>query len=386
MTSRLWVERIALTGFRNYAAATIAAGPSPVVLCGPNGAGKTNFLEAISLLSPGQGLRRANFADLARAGQPTNAPAAWAVAARLHTRQGAFEVGTGLTTTASDRAGRIVRIDGKPQTGSGALADLVEMVWVTPAMDGLFTGPASDRRRFLDRLILCFDATHGTRANRFEKAMMSRNRLLADGVRDHAQLEAFELQMAETGAAIAAARVEALTALQSVIAARHARDPASPFPWAAVAIDGTLESEIAVKPSIEVEDGYLATLRQARERDRAAGRTLDGPHRADLIVGHGPKDMPARLSSTGEQKSLLLGLVLAHAELLAQRYDGFAPILLLDEITAHLDENRRAALFAEILRLGSQAWMTGTDIGAFAALGDRAQRWRVEDGAIRPSD
>ena len=184
--SRLWVERIALTSFRNYPSATITAGPEPVVLVGPNGAGKTNFLEAISLLSPGQGLRRANFADLSRAGTEKG----WAVAARVHTRQGAFEVGTGLTTSAAtDRAGRMVRIDGKPQTGSGALGDLVEMVWVTPAMDGLFTGPASDRRRFLDRLILCFDATHGTRANRFERAMQSRNRLLADGVRDNAQLE-----------------------------------------------------------------------------------------------------------------------------------------------------------------------------------------------------
>ena len=182
--SRLWVERIALTSFRNYPSATITAGPEPVVLVGPNGAGKTNFLEAISLLSPGQGLRRANFADL----QPRRHGDRLAVAARvLNMRQGAFEVGTGLTTSAS--TGRIVRIDGKPQTGSGALGDLVEMVWVTPAMDGLFTGPASDRRRFLDRLILCFDATHGTRANRFERAMQSRNRLLADGVRDNAQLE-----------------------------------------------------------------------------------------------------------------------------------------------------------------------------------------------------
>ena len=377
--SRLWVERIALTSFRNYPSATITAGPEPVVLVGPNGAGKTNFLEAISLLSPGQGLRRANFADLSRAGTEKG----WAVAARVHTRQGAFEVGTGLTTSAAtDRAGRMVRIDGKPQTGSGALGDLVEMVWVTPAMDGLFTGPASDRRRFLDRLILCFDATHGTRANRFERAMQSRNRLLADGVRDNAQLESYELQMAETGAAIAAARIEALTALQTVIAARHIRDPQSPFPWASIAIEGALEADIAQKPSIEVEDAYLHTLKSTRERDRAAGRTLDGPHRSDLIVGHGPKRMPARLSSTGEQKSLLLGLVLAHAELLQQRHDGFAPMLLLDEITAHLDENRRAALFAEILRIGSQAWMTGTDAAAFAAFGNSAQRWLVVDGAI----
>ena len=374
---RLWVERLTLERFRNYDRATIEAGPEPVVLIGANGAGKTNLLEAVSLLAPGQGLRRAPFADLAAAGGDGR----WAVAARVHTRLGAVEIGTGLQPGgAGERQARIVRIDGETHSGSGALADYVEMVWVTPAMDGLFTGPASERRRFLDRLILCFDPTYRTRAGRFERAMQSRNRLLADGVRENARLEGFEVIMAETGVAIAAARGEAVTALCDIIAERRAREPDAPFPWAEIAIDGALEAELKVRPAVEVEDRYLAMLTRARERDRAAGRTLDGPHRSDLVVGHGPKSMPARLASTGEQKALLLGLVLAHAELVARQQEGVAPILLLDEVTAHLDAARRAGLFAEILRLGAQAWMTGTDAGAFADLAGRAVMLRVEDG------
>ena len=419
---RLWVERVSLSSFRNYASASLEVGPEPVVLVGPNGAGKTNFLEAISLLAPGQGLRRAAFADIARVargdraaagggqghaagggqghaagggqshaagGNPTRAggDGSWAVAARLHARDGAHDVGTGLNPGgAGERAGRIVRIDGTTQS-SGALADLVEMVWLTPAMDGLFTGPASDRRRFLDRLILCFDSAHGTRANRFERAMQSRNRLLADGVRQNAELAGFELQMAETGVALAAARVEALAALAGVIAERRARHASSPsplpFPWAGLAIDGSLEAALVGHAAIEVEERYARELAETRERDRGAGRTLSGPHRSDLVVEHGPKAMPARLSSTGEQKALLLGLVLAHAELIAARRDGYAPLLLLDEVTAHLDESRRAALFAEIGRLGVQAWMTGTDLSAFAALGPGAQRLSVCDGQVQ---
>jgi DNA replication and repair protein RecF len=257
------------------------------------------------------------------------------------------------------------------------------MVWLTPAMDGLFTGPGSDRRRFLDRLILCFDPAHARLAGRFERAMQSRNRLLADGVRDRAQFEGFETVMAEAGTAIAAARAEAVAALARVIADRRARDPSSPFPWAEVALEGTLEAALASQPALDVEDAYRAALARHRERDRAAGRTLEGPHRSDLVVGHGPKGMPARLSSTGEQKALLLGLVLAHAELVAARQEGAAPILLLDEVTAHLDAARRAALFDEILRLRAQAWLTGTDAAAFSALLGRASFWRVEEGLVR---
>lgn len=378
-----WVERIALTNFRNYAYAAVDAGPEPVVLVGPNGAGKTNILEAVSLLAAGQGLRRANYADLSRA----NGDNSWSVAAKLHSRDGLVDIGTGLPSTqdAATRTptARILRLNGEPQSGTGILADLVEMVWLIPAMDGLFTGPAGERRRFLDRLILCFDPSYRTIAGRFERAMQSRNRLLSDGVRDPAQFAAFERIMAETGVSIAAARAQAASAMAGIIAQRRLRDPASPFPWAAIAIEGALEASLATRPAVDVEDGYVRTLSQARERDRAAGRTLDGPHRSDLVVAHGDKQMAARLCSTGEQKALLLGLVLAHAELVAARQDGVAPILLLDEITAHLDEHRRAALFAEILRLKAQAWMTGTDMSSFSALAGSARFFHVGEGCLK---
>lgn len=376
---RLWVERLSLTGFRNYERLVLETGPEPQVLVGPNGAGKTNLLEAVSLLAPGQGLRRAAYADLGRGGQSE-----WAVAARVHTALGALDIGTGMDASraASSSTSRIVRIDGEAKGGSGVLADYVEMVWLTPTMDGLFTGPASERRRFLDRLILCFDASFGRLANRYERAMQSRNRLLSDGVRDTALLGGFETQLAETGVAIAAARAEAIGAMVAVIAARRERDPNSPFPWGQVAIEGTLEAELASHSAIDVEDAYRLRLAHGRERDRAASRTLEGPHRSDLVVGHGPKAMPARLCSTGEQKALLLGLVLAHAELIAERQGGMAPMLLLDEVTAHLDEHRRAALFEEVLRLGTQAWMTGTDHRAFDSLSGRARSWRVEGGWV----
>lgn len=381
--ARLWVERIALTGFRNYASATLEPGPDPVVLVGANGAGKTNLLEAVSLLAPGQGLRGAPFVDLARSGTP-----GWSVAAKVHTAIGSIDIGTGVQPTpgSPERTGRIVRIDGEAKSGSGVLADYVEMVWVTPAMDGLFTGPASERRRFLDRLILCFDPSYRTRAGRFDRAMASRNRLLAEGASGNSQLEGFEIVMAETGVAIAAARAEAVAAIAAVIAARRAREPDGLFPWSDVALEGALERDLSTRPAVDVEDSYVRVLRQTRERDRAAGRTLDGPHRSDLIVGHGPKAMPARLCSTGEQKALLLGLVLAHAQLVAERRDGLAPILLLDEISAHLDEARRGALFAEILRLGAQAWMTGTDVSSFSALARSAQFRRVDNGALHEID
>lgn len=390
----LWVERLTLTNFRNYSLAALEVGPEPQVLIGANGAGKTNLLEAVSLLAPGQGMRRAAYPDLARG----TGDGGWAVAARTHTHMGPVDIGTGLLAENSDneragrvlaeragrvvaeRAGRIVRINGET-TGAGELADYVEVVWVTPAMDGLFTGPGSDRRRFLDRLILCFDPHYRTGAARFERAMQQRNRLLADGVRDAARFEGLELLMAETGVAIAAQRAEAVAALAEIMAERVARDPGSPFPAAGLALEGALEADLERLPAVEVEDLYRQRLRQGRERDRAAGRTLDGPHRSDLLVSHAPKAMPARLCSTGEQKALLIGLVLAHAELVARRREA-APILLLDEVTAHLDAERRAALFQEILRLKAQAWMTGTDREAFSWLAGKARFWRVEDGLL----
>lgn len=373
---RLWVERLTLTDFRNYESATLELGPEPVVLAGANGSGKTNLLEAVSLLAPGQGLRRAAYADIARA----SGDGSWSVAAKVHTDLGAVDIGTGIAAGGDNAPGRIVRIDGVTKQGSGILADYVEVAWLTPAMDGLFTGAGSERRRFLDRLILCFDAEHGRRASRFERAMQQRNRLLSDDVRDHARFQGLEDVMAETGVAIAAARAEAAAALGAISERRRARDQASAFPWAVIAVEGTLEANLRSMPALDVEERYKAALRTGRERDRAAGRTLEGPHRSDLVVEHGPKAMPARLCSTGEQKALLLGLVLSHAELTAERQSGRAPILLLDEVTAHLDAARRAALFQEILAIGTQAWMTGTDAEAFSALGNRARFVTVDEG------
>jgi len=374
----LWIERLALTNFRNYTSAVIEPGARPVVLVGPNGAGKTNLLEAVSLTAPGQGLRRAAYDTVARQGGQGD----WAVAAKVRIHDQAVDIGTGLSAEGADRAGRIVRIDGTTRSGSGALADVIEMVWLTPAMDGLFTGPAGDRRRFLDRLILCFDPGYRTRLGQFERAMRQRNKLLEQGASGDALLGGLERIMAETGVAIAAMRAEAVAQIQASIAARRERCPGSPFPWSVLSLQGSIDALVAAAAALDAEDAYAGELASGRERDRAAGRTLEGPHRSDLVVRHGPKDMPAELCSTGEQKALLVGLVLAHAERAAERRDGAVPILLLDEIAAHLDSARRAALFSELLRLGVQAWMTGTDAALFDALMGRATFLAVEDGRV----
>jgi DNA replication and repair protein RecF len=379
---RLWIEALRLTDFRNYAELALSAGPGPIVLTGPNGSGKTNLLEAVSLLTAGQGLRRAPYPELTRLG----AASGWAVAASVRTPLGANRIGTGLKLQDGARSGRSVRIDGEDQSGSGALADLLDILWLTPAMDSLFTGPASERRRFLDRVVPGFDPGYRARLNQFERAMQQRNRLLADDVREPARFAGLERIMAETGIAIAAARATAVAELAAVIEARRQASPDSAFPWAALAVAGSLEAELANRPAVDVEDAYAAVLHDARERDRAAGRTLDGPHRSDLIVGHGPKGMPAGVCSTGEQKSLLVGLVLAHADLVRRHRNGAAPVLLLDEIGAHLDPLRRTALFAEIEALGNQTWMTGTEVEAFSGLVGRAQFHRVEGGRVAPLD
>jgi len=380
---KTWIEQLSLTSFRNYTHAKLEAEASPVVLVGHNGAGKTNILEAVSLISPGRGLRRAAFADMSRVASsaPAPAPPGWAISARLHAGDDPVIIGTGLAPAASG-ASRLVRIDGEPQRSAAVLADYVEMTWLTPAFDGVFTGGTSDRRRFLDRLVLCFDAEHGTRANRFERAMRQRNKLLDAGARSPAEFGGLEEQLAETGVAISAARFALVQQLSATILRRREEVGPSAFPWAEIALTGSLEEALVGTPASDVEDDYRERLARARPRDQAARRTLEGPHRADLEVQHGPKAMPAKLCSTGEQKALLVGLVLAHADLLARRASGGAPILLLDEIAAHLDADRRAALFDEILSLGSQAWMTGTDHAQFSALQGRATFFEVTDGAV----
>lgn len=372
LAPRVRLSRLVLTDFRSYARTELHLDGRPVVLTGENGAGKTNLLEAVSLLSPGRGLRGAAYAELAR----DNGAGGWAVAATLKTETGPVRVGTGLEP-GMDHASRsrAVRVGGE-QAGPSALAELVALVWLTPAMDRLFVEGAGERRRFLDRLVMGFDPAHGARANAYERALRERNRLLADQVFDDAWLSGLEEQMAEHGVALAAARLEMLARLRGALAA--AGDGA--FPRAEVAIEGVLEAALETEPAVDVEDRFIRLLKETRARDAGAGRTLDGPHRSDLLVRHMGKDREARQCSTGEQKALLLGIVLANARLMAAM--GRPPLLLLDEVAAHLDAERRAALFDEIIGLDLQAFMTGTDPSLFASLGSRAQNLHVDRGAV----
>ncbi len=375
MTSRLHLTRLNLSNFRNYSSYTVELDGRSVVLTGRNGSGKTNILEAVSLLAPGRGLRGAAFAELAR----LSGDGDWAVSARLALDGDEIRLGTGQQRqSAGPGTGRSVRIDGEA-SGSGALGDYIQVLWLIPAMDGLFTGAASDRRRFLDRMVSTFDNAHRTRLNQFERAMRQRNKMLELNERSARLFEAIESQMAETGTAIAAARIEAVERL-SHFGTKPESTGESAFPHALLALEGMLEDLLQEKAAIDAEDDYAQALASGRDRDRAAGRTLAGPHRTDLFVRHGPKDMPAHLCSTGEQKALLIGLILAHAKAVKDARGGLAPLLLLDEIAAHLDILRRETLFEEIEVLGAQAWLTGTDQNVFAPLKEKAQFFTVADG------
>ena len=372
----LAIRRLTLTEFRNYAGLRLDAAGQLVALTGANGAGKTNILEAISLLVPGRGLRGTPFDELTRQG---GGPA-WAIAAEVETAHGAVSLGTGWSgqSEAGDGGGRLVVIDGEAQKGSGALGEYMRMLWLTPAQDRLFAGPASDRRRFLDRLVAAFDPEHASRILVFEKVMRERNLLLEEPRPDAAWLSSLEAHMAEAAIAISAARLVGLEALQTHIG--EGRD-ASSFPWAEVSIEGEIEALVAEKPAVQVEDEYRRILRDSRGLDRAAGRTLRGPHRSDLDVAHGPKGMPAGQCSTGEQKALLIGLVLAQARAV-KAGAGVPPILLLDEVAAHLDRARRKSLLEALAALGSQSWMTGTDAQLFEAMVETGAIFHVEDGRI----
>jgi DNA replication and repair protein RecF len=367
------IRRLILSTFRNYPTLDLDLDSPLVALSGDNGAGKTNVLEAISLLSPGRGLRRAEFADMALKG----GAGGFAVSATLDGPYGETQLGAGHDPAAE--AGRRCRINREPVGSATAFADHCRVLWLTPDNDGLFRGAAGDRRRFLDRLVLAVDSQHGARVNRLDKALRSRNRLLEEERADPAWLDAVERELAETAVAVAAARRETLERLSALIDAE--RDPGSPFPHALLSLEGDLEAALARATALETEDWYRARLKDNRWRDKAAGRTLEGPNASDLAVRHGPKDMPAELSSTGEQKALLIGLILAHARLVRQMA-GIAPILLLDEVAAHLDPARRAALYADLAALGGQVWMTGTDASLFDALPSGSSRLEVRDGVI----
>ncbi|RTL53815.1 MAG: DNA replication/repair protein RecF [Bradyrhizobiaceae bacterium] len=369
------ILRLGLTHFRNYRAASLQTPTDLVVLVGPNGAGKTNCLEAISFLSPGRGLRRATLEDVA----DNQGDGSWAVSAEVEGEVGLATLGTGIDAPQEGAStARRARIDREPVSSPAAFGDYLRMVWLTPSMDGLFMGPASERRRFFDRLVLAIDKDHSGRVSALERSLRSRNRLLEERNFDSHWADAIERETAELAVAVAAQRGHTVQRLAAALAARGA---GSPFPSAQIALDGWMENALLTETATAVEDRYRDILREGRARDAAAGRTLDGPHLTDLNVVYAPKNMPARDASTGEQKALLIGLVLAHAGLVAQM-TSIAPLLLLDEVVAHLDPGRRSALFGELERLGTQVWMTGADPAAFADLGSRADIFDVDGGKI----
>ncbi len=369
----LAVRRLALTQFRGYETARLAVGPAPVVLCGPNGAGKTNLLEAISFLAPGRGLRRARLVEVDRIG---GAPGSvWGVAASLDTASGAIEVGTGRDPAEGSER-RLVRIDGKPQRGHAALAELGAIAWLTPQMDGLFLGPAGGRRRFLDRLVYGFDAQHARRLSQYEHALSERSRLLKQGHSDTTWIAALEDTLASQGVAVTAARLDLVRRLNEISV-----DSEGAFPRARLSLEGTLESALAEAPALAVEERLRSRFAELRRLDAETGGSAEGPQRSDLKVRFGGRDLPAEQASTGEQKALIIAITLANARLIRD-HRGQPPLLLLDEVAAHLDDGRRQALYGEILALGAQAWLTGTDEGLFRSLAGVAQFVRVADAKV----
>ncbi|WP_374547297.1 DNA replication/repair protein RecF [Rhodoblastus sp.] len=369
------IRRVTLADFRCYAALDLRLSANMAALAGDNGAGKTNLLEALSLFTPGRGLRRAELADLAREG----GGGGFAVALELTGEAGGpLHLGTGSEMTEAG-AQKKYRVDREPVSSSRIFADHVRIVWLTPAMDGLFTGPAGERRRFLDRLVLAVDSEHGARVNALERALRNRNRLLEERRGEKIWLDAAEREIAELAIAVAAARRETVERLAALIAA--GRDDSSPFPWAEIALEGEIDALVAQHSALEAEDRFRALLRDNRGRDAAAGRALAGPQASDLAVRHGPKQCEARRASTGEQKALLVGLALAHARLVAAM-SGIAPLVLLDEIAAHFDPSRRRALFDALTELGGQVWMTGADVALFDDLAGRADIFSVANGRI----
>jgi DNA replication and repair protein RecF len=370
------IHRLTLSNFRNYRGATVAVGDArTIVLTGPNGAGKTNLIEAISFLAPGRGLRRATLEEVAF----HEGDGSWAVAAEVDGALGLATLGTGIEPPLDEAtsAQRKCRIDREPVGSAAAFADHLRAIWLTPAMDSLFVGAPSERRRFLDRLALAVDADHGTRVNALERALRSRNRLLTEPRPDSHWLDAVERETAELAVAVASSRVETISRMQRVLDDRRDSD----FPPAELTLEGWIERLLPTHPALDVEERYRAVLRENRARDAAAGRTLDGPHVTDLAVVYVRKAIAASAASTGEQKALLIGLVLAHARLIDEM-TGATPVLLLDEIVAHLDPGRRGALHGELAELGAQAWMTGADPAQFAEVADRATMLDVRNGRV----
>jgi len=369
------VRRLTLNNFRNYHAASLETDAATIVLVGPNGAGKTNLIEAISFLAPGRGLRRAALDEVAF----SEGDGSWAVAAEIDGALGLATLGTGIERPAEEGSAipRKCRIDRETVASAVAFADHLSVVWLVPAMDALFAGAPAERRRFLDRLVLAVDAEHASRVNALERSLRSRNRLLEEARPDAHWLDAVEHETAELAVAVAGLRVETVSRLDTVLKSRKG----SAFPAAEIALDGWMEQLIPAHPAVEIEERYRAVLRDNRSRDAAAGRTLDGPHLTDFKVVYAPKSIAAADASTGEQKALLIGLVLAHARLIAEM-TAHAPILLLDEVVAHLDPARRGALHGELAQLDTQVWMTGADPALFAEIADEAAMVEVAAGRL----
>lgn len=374
--ARTALTHLTLTDFRSYARAELALDGRAVWLAGPNGAGKTNLLEAVSLLTPGRGLRNASLAEVGRRMPGEGQGRAWAVAAVIDRDGEDVRLGTGTETAAAAR--RTVRLDGET-VPPGRLAEHQRQVWLTPAQDRLFLEGAGDRRRFFDRLAFAGEPLHAAHAGAYDKALRERMRLLNDGPADPAWLSALEATLGEAGARLAEGRARTLQALQAEVDGRQA----GPFPQARLSLTGEWE-RMALEgvPGEEIQARLARALAAGRDRDAAAGRALAGPHRGDLAVWHAEKDRPAAECSTGEQKALILNLVLAQAARLSRAESAPNPILLLDEVAAHLDRRRRAALFDEITALGLQAFLTGTDELLFEDLKGRAQGVRVDSAGL----
>lgn len=380
----LTVQRLSLTDFRCYTYARVETDARPVVLTGPNGAGKTNILEALSYLVPGRGLRGVRLSEIGRSepGADSAVPRGWAVAAKLLAGEDPLDVGTGLELDENDsqRERRVIKVDRNPVKNQTELGRRTSALWLTPQMDRLFQEGASGRRKFVDRLIYGLDPEHAGPVAAYEHSLRSRNKVLKDaqggGALDAAWLDSIEDSMARYGVAVALRRLDAVARLHEISEADE-----GPFPGAKLALAGEMEELVAGIPALEAEDGFRRRLRDARGKDQSLGATSIGPHRSDLEVVHSAGGMPAELCSTGEQKALLVRIVLA-AAVLEARERGRMPLLLLDEIGAHLDAGRRAALFDILCAMGAQAWMSGTDDQIFDALGDRGQFFHVKDARI----
>ena len=375
------IRRLDLNNFRNYRSLRLELDDKPVVLTGNNGAGKTNIMEALSFLAPGRGLRHAALGDIAFIGNQTAADS-WAVAVQLDSRNGLLKLGTGVEYLKSrdQRVRRVISVDGVVTKGHSQLTKHLSMVWLTPEMDRLFMEGSSGRRRFIDRIVFGFDSEHASRLASYEQALRARQRLLKENSSDNVWLSVLEDTIASNGVALSAARKDVVTRLNAALSFRREKTDVQ-FPSASLEVFGEIDTLLRTNPALAVEDRLRALMSSSRQSDRASGRTEHGPHRSDLLVVNTDKNMPAEKCSTGEQKALLIAIVLAYAHLLTIDRQA-TPIILLDEVAAHLDEKRRSALAENIKNLGIQAWLTGTDESLFESFGGSAQYFKVADATV----